>query len=116
MEYEMAKPVNWYVHECISCHTLFAIPVIVNNQLRASHQSFRCPFGHSQFYPEKNDTEKWKEYAETVSNRLEHCKSDKKELFNEMEFFRDKIKQLKKENKGLKIVKSRYKNQLKNKS
>lgn len=107
MQYEV-KNVKLEIHSCPKCGIVYAITENFENRKRQQHDPFYCPNGHSIWFPGKTDTEKISELNQCLSN----CNSDKKKLFNEGDFFRQKIKQLKSENRSLKIVKSRYKNKL----
>ena len=99
--------------ECCNCHLIFAVTKQHRNSLIEAHETFYCPNGHPQSYVSKTDADKWKETANNLHKQLGKCQSEGTELVDEINVLSEKNKLLKKENKGLKIVKSRYKNKLK---
>lgn len=40
--------------QCITCGTCFAIPKVMDDQLKESKRAFYCPSGHSQVYRESD--------------------------------------------------------------
>lgn len=57
------------IEVCIKCEVTFALTVEYAQHRRRDHKSFRCPNGHSQYYPQKSDVENLKE-------QVKHCKAD----------------------------------------
>jgi uncharacterized Zn finger protein (UPF0148 family) len=43
---------------CFKCGVVFAIPDILQAELRMTHGTFYCPNGHGQYFPAKSDLEK----------------------------------------------------------
>lgn len=50
--------------ECANCHTDFGVQPAFIRARRADHASFYCPFGHTNYYPQKSDLQKQRERAE----------------------------------------------------
>lgn len=46
------------------CHCIFYLPSVVVDRLIQTHESFFCPYGHTQSYQGKNDLEKTKDELE----------------------------------------------------
>lgn len=99
--------------ECCNCHIIFAVPKEFQQKMRETHEFFYCPNGHSQHYTGKSTAEKWKEYSKLIERDLKCCKSDKEELFGEIKQLRNNKKELQKDNRYLKKMKTQYKNKLK---
>lgn len=53
---------------CCTCGTLFGILTEVQARRKQDHQSFFCPFGHSQSYNGKSEADKLREQLE-ISRR-----------------------------------------------
>jgi len=94
MEILKIEQIEWEVIECCNCHVMFAINKKHKRDLLQSHESFYCPNGHGQHFIAKTNAEKWKEYAESVDERLKHCHSDREELFDEISELQNKNKDL----------------------
>ena len=43
---------------CASCGIQYAIPERRQRELRENHETFYCPNGHTQWYPQKSEAEK----------------------------------------------------------
>lgn len=98
--------------ECCKCHMIFAVTKQHRSSLIQSHETFYCPKGHGQSYVGKTDLDKWREYAHNADEQLKNCQREGNELMGEIRDLSERNKLLRKENKGLKIVKSRYRNKL----
>ena len=80
----METIVSWTVHECITCHMLFAVPQQVDARYRETHEWFKCPSGHSQAYPGKTDKER----------RIDSLTADVKRLTSSLNCKRTMVKRL----------------------
>lgn len=94
MEYQIEN-VKMEIHNCPKCGIVYAFTKNFGNRKRDEHSSFYCPNGHSIWFPGKTDAVKIKELQQCIDN----CNKDKSELFDEINCFRDTIKELRKENK-----------------
>ena len=57
------------IEVCINCQVTFAVTDEYAKARRRDHKSFRCPNGHSQYYPAKSNEEKLKE-------QVKRCQAD----------------------------------------
>ena len=112
MNQQFSKEISWEIHECLTCHTLFAIPTVVNHQLRQSHERFVCPFGHGHSYPQKSDKEILQEQVVTLENKLNQCHNRTEFYSSRNSELHSEIEDLKKENRGLKISRTKLKKKL----
>lgn len=56
--------IKWSITDCLHCKALFAIPTDVSNRYRDTHDTFFCPYCKgSMYYPEENETEKYRRLA-----------------------------------------------------
>jgi hypothetical protein len=55
--------IDFVKETCINerCHTIFLIPATVRDELKRTHETFYCPFGHNMYYPAKTAEEKLRE-------------------------------------------------------
>lgn len=82
--------------ECSECGVLFAIGSRFMEERRADHETFYCPNGHTQYYPQKSEAEmlrqqlkwaessaqSWRDQAETAEHRRRAEKAAKTRLKN----------------------------------
>jgi protein-arginine kinase activator protein McsA len=66
--------------QCANCGIYFMAPVFFLKKRREDHQSFYCPNGHGQHYPQKNEAELAKEKLTAVEERLQSALSRENEL------------------------------------
>jgi len=62
------------------CHTIFGIPQPVVDRLQETHESFYCPFGHSQSYPgetPERELEKTKKLLATSRKEREQLQAER---------------------------------------
>lgn len=64
------RTTKYYVHECIDCGVPFAFSDALDDCFRENHNTFYCPNGHTQHYPDKNDLEREKERAAALEKQL----------------------------------------------
>ncbi len=58
------------VLDCARCGVTFAITADFESRRRNDHESFYCPSGHSQCFPQQSDEEKAKAEAARLRERL----------------------------------------------
>ena len=98
MGFVISTGVSFVTEECIECGILFAVTEEYNKRRRADHKSFKCPSGHSQYYPQKSDKEKLREQLTRTKNELDYAET--------------RIKQEKERNEHLKKSRAAVKGQL----
>lgn len=55
---------------CISCGIPFGIPLNYRDRLKETHESFKCPNGHGQYYPGESEKEKLSRELRKKENEL----------------------------------------------
>lgn len=55
---------------CCRCRVTFAITADMREQLEECHNTFYCPAGHSQYFPQQTDEEKWRGRAKDAEAKL----------------------------------------------
>lgn len=78
MQVTYTETVTLKTLQCSCCGIVFSIPENLMTELRRTHASFYCPNGHSQYYPQDNETEKLRkelrrkeqELADTVQLKI----------------------------------------------
>lgn len=68
-------PVN-----CCSCHLIFWITVSHDRRLRASHETFYCPSGHSMTYKGETDADRLRKAQTEIQNKERLLQAKEKEL------------------------------------
>lgn len=58
MEISIQSNIRMELHTCINCGIHFALPAMLDNQLRQNHNNFFCPHGHPQHYGGESEAEK----------------------------------------------------------
>jgi len=83
---------------CASCGIQYAIPERRQRELRENHETFYCPNGHTQWYPQKSEAEKLRDELKRKEQELANTAIEKLQLKKELEL---KIKQRDKKLKRL---------------
>ena len=55
---------------CSSCGITYYVPENWQRKRRQDHANFFCPNGHSQYYPQETDAEKYKRKSETLADQV----------------------------------------------
>lgn len=64
------------VGECTTCGVNWAIPADFMKQRRRDHQTFYCPNGHSQYYPQKSDVEDLKDKLAFARSQRDQARAE----------------------------------------
>ena len=59
--------------ECANCSIDFGIGEDFRKRRREDHDTFYCPNGHSNFYPQKDEAAKQRERADGLEQRLKYA-------------------------------------------
>lgn len=59
---------TYEVVACCNCGIHFAMPKDFINRRRQDHETFYCPKGHGNYYPQKNETEILKKQLKDVQD------------------------------------------------
>lgn len=62
------------VHTCANCGVTYGMTAGYEDRRREDHQSWYCPNGHSQWYPQKSDLDKAKEKAAQLERNLAYAR------------------------------------------
>ncbi len=73
---------------CASCGMLFAWPEPMDKEHRDSHAEFRCPKGHTNYYPGKSEAEKLKDQVARLQTDVEYQTARKIDAQREALHFR----------------------------
>jgi uncharacterized C2H2 Zn-finger protein len=65
---------------CAECGIPFSMPKNYQQELRESHQSFYCPSGHGNHYPEKNKADILQEKLNQKQNEIAQLSASKVQL------------------------------------
>lgn len=58
---------EWSQHRCIKCKALYAMPKMVENEYRDTHETFYCPYcKQAHHYPQETDEERLKRQLKNV--------------------------------------------------
>ena len=60
---------------CAACGVSFAFPSAIAKRREDDHQSFYCPNGHTNYYPQKSDAEILREKLRMKERELEDMKA-----------------------------------------
>jgi hypothetical protein len=69
MTIETTTDLGLSVIECASCGMVYAAPKDWITHRRQDHKGFYCPNGHSQFFPQESDSERYKRRLEEEQSR-----------------------------------------------
>jgi C4-dicarboxylate-specific signal transduction histidine kinase len=67
---------TYNVHCCNTCGVSYAVTDAYEQRRRNDHNTFYCPNGHSQYYPQKNEAEKQRERADRLARQVEAREAD----------------------------------------
>jgi len=75
--------------DCLRCHAFFAIPKVVGDNLRETHESFYCPYCRKgMLYPKKTESEKLTQQLKQTKSALaqeQECCIEAREETNNLE-------------------------------
>lgn len=60
--------------ECAKCHTAFGMTESLDRARRNDHETFYCPLGHSNFYPQESEAEKLRARLASAEASLVHTR------------------------------------------
>lgn len=67
--------VEMRICNCAACGVSFAFPSAIAKRREDDHQSFYCPNGHTNYYPQKSDAEILREKLRMKERELEDMKA-----------------------------------------
>jgi len=84
---EILLTVEFATIVCSDCASIFAVTTKFQAERRASHKTFYCPNGHSQYYPGKTEADKFREAAneaQAQANAARHALAVKEKELREL--------------------------------
>lgn len=91
--------VDMTLTECARCGVSFAFSKTTVNARRQDHDTFYCPFGHGNFYPEKSDVEILRQTLEEKEREIKKLKASEQDRINML--FKKRLARKKKKNNSL---------------
>lgn len=91
----ITEKVTFNIIHCAACGVPFALSEQFEEHKRKTHDSFYCPNGHGQHYPQDNETEKLRKELKRKEQELADKAIEKIKLQREFDEANRKLKRLK---------------------